>query len=158
MVVSGAPYLCWDHWPFKFVWKFEYLYKLHKINNECFLICVMVQIFHFVKDEMFHSLNRAITPFTSWNICTITLINIHYLYITLDFKCRNIEIQQNFFKIQGAISNTTELILESKNGYDNLNFMNFWICWKGVNPHPTKLFFFFCNTSFQRGWLPPQWT
>ena len=49
----------------------------------------MEQMFHLVKDEMFYSTRPSLIEknnsfFNSWNICTITLINIHYLYTSTD--------------------------------------------------------------------------
>ena len=56
--------------------EFESLYKLHKTNNKCFLIRAMEQIFSF--GERWNV--PFISSLTSWNICTIALINIRYLH------------------------------------------------------------------------------
>ena len=58
---------------------------LYKTNNECFSFVRWYSYLHSVKDESsiqlgFTSLNRTFHLSPHENICTITLITIHYLY------------------------------------------------------------------------------
>ena len=66
----------------------------------------MEQMFYEVKNEMFHSTGLCLIEWKIFhfspheNICSIALINIHYLYVIIRCKAASWTTQQDYYGLQ----------------------------------------------------------